>query len=142
MKPAGLLYSDIEIGMIYSFKKRINRKDVLSFSKLTGDRNPLHIDKTFAKKSQIGRNIVHGMYLASLFSALVGNYCPGENGIYLSQSIKFRLSVFIGDIVTVRGEVISKNDCINLVTLKTDILVKDKIVIDGEAKIKVLGHES
>ena len=124
--------------MVYSFERIITKKDVLSFATLTGDWNPLHTDEKYASKSQFGQNIVHGMLAGSLFSALIGMYCPGENSLYLSQTLDFRSPIFYNDLVEVRGEVVAKNDSIKVITLKTEILKEGKIVINGEAKVKLL----
>jgi len=137
-KPACLRYSEISIGSVYSFEKKINQKDVAIFAELTGDYNPLHVDSEFGSRSIFKRNIVQGMLTGSLFSTLVGMYCPGENCLYLSQTLQFKQPVFPDDRVVVRGTVTSKNDSINLITIKTEIYKDENIVVAGEAKIKVL----
>lgn len=81
---AKLSFQDIKIGTVYEFRKKITKdKDkVLSFAKLSGDYNPLHVDESYSKKSRFGKNIVHGMLAASFFSTLVGMYCPGRNSFF------------------------------------------------------------
>ena len=138
MKAANLNYSDIRKGDVYAFDKKLSKEDVINFANLTGDLNPLHVDEEFGRKSVFNRNIVHGMLTASLFSTLVGMHCPGEKCLYLSQTLNFRSAVFYDDTVTVKGTVMSKNDSIKLITLKTEIIKAGKIVIIGEAKIKML----
>lgn len=134
-------YSDIQVGGVYAFEKEFSQRDVMDFAKLTGDFNPLHIDKEFGEKSRFKGNIIHGMLAGSLFSTLVGMYCPGEKCIYLSQTLKFKKPIFPGDRLTVKGTVTNKNDSISVITIKTEILVKDAVVIDGEAKVMVAGDE-
>lgn len=131
-------YSEIEMGLVHSFEKKITQLDVLNFADITGDFNPLHINQDYGKKSQFGKNIVHGMLVGSLFSTLIGMYCPGEKSLYLSQTLNFKHPLFYGDKVLVRGTVINKNDCIKIITLRTEILKDRIVVINGEAKVKVL----
>ncbi len=139
MKKAALInYSDIKQGDVHLFSRKISSKDVMDFAKLSGDFNPLHVDAEFGKKSQFNGNIVHGMLAASLFSTIVGMHCPGEKSLYMSQTLNFRQPIYYDDTVTVRGTVISKNDSIKMITLKTEILKNNKVVIDGEAKVRVL----
>jgi len=138
MKVADLSFADIKEGGIYQFTKRITYDDVLKFAEVTGDFNPLHVDKEFGKKSQFKQNIVHGMLAGSLFSTLVGMNCPGKKSLYLSQTLNFKTPLFYDDIVTVKGTVIAKNEVIHLITLKTEIIKEGKVCINGEAKIKVL----
>lgn len=77
------------------------------------------------------------MLTGCFFSTLVGMHCPGENSLYLSQTLNFRAPIFAGDKVLVRGTVISKNDSIRLITLKTEILRQGAVAVDGEARVKV-----
>ena len=138
MKAKDLSLSDIKEGETYQFTKKITGNDVLEFANLTGDFNPLHVDKEFGEKSQFKRNIVHGMLVGSMFSTLIGMYCPGMKSLYLSQTLNFKIPIFYDDTVTVKGTVTAKNDAIHLITLKTEIIKEGKICIKGEAKIKIL----
>jgi len=130
-------YGGIEIGQVSSFHRTVKRADGLRFSDLTGDRNPLHVNSDFGKESRFGDNIVHGMLLASLFSTLVGMYCPGERSLYLGQTAQFRLPLFYGEEVEVRGTVTDKSDAIMIVTLKTEIYRGDDLIVVGQAKVKL-----
>lgn len=138
-KAANIDYSAINKGDIYLFKRKISKQDVVDFAKLSGDFNPLHVDVDFGKKSTFKNNIVHGMLAGSLFSTLIGMYCPGEKSLYMSQTLNFRLPLYYNDTVLVRGTVISKNDSVRIITLKTEILKGNKVIVDGEAKVKVMG---
>ena len=140
MKTRGdnLNYDDIYVDSCFSFRRTIRREDVLMFAKLTGDYNPLHVDNGFATESQFGRRVVHGMLTSSLFSTLVGMYCPGENSLYLSQSLQFKSPLFYGDTATVIGTVISKVEAIRLIKLKTEVYRDNDLIVTGEAQVKVL----
>ena len=131
-------FSEIPIGATYSFIRNVSVDDILQFAKLSGDLNPLHIDPAFGKQSIFKNNIAHGMLLGSFFSALIGMYCPGEKSLYLSQTMNFKHPVFAGDLVEVRATVISKSESVRVVSLKTEILKGDQVVVSGEAKVKVL----
>lgn len=138
MKPTSLCYSDIKIGGIYEFERTITYADVLGFAELTGDHNPLHVDQEFGAQSQFRRNVVHGMLVGSLFSNLVGMYCPGKNALYVSQTLQFRKPVFYGDHVMVRGTVMAKHDALRMIVMRTEIMCEGEVVVDGEAKVRVL----
>jgi acyl dehydratase len=137
MKASELGFEDIHLGMTYSFSKKISKKDVMAFADLTGDFNPLHTDDAFGTKSQFGSTIVHGMLAGSLFSTLVGMYCPGKNALYLSQSLQFRHPILPGDTVEVRGTVSAMNGSTRMITLKTEIVKDHKVCISGEAIARV-----
>lgn len=137
-KAALLEYLEINIGSASSFEKTISEQDGQDFARITGDFNPLHIDANFAEKTLFKRSIVHGMLFASLFSTLIGMYCPGENCLYFSQSVNFKLPVFYEDTLTVIGTVTQKNDAIRMITFKMEILKKNKTALSGEVKVTVM----
>lgn len=138
MTAAQLRYEDVVMGAVYEFERTITATDVERFADLTGDRNPLHFDESFARQSPFGQRIVHGMLVASLFSTLVGMHCPGQRALYLGQSLQFRQSLFIGDAVTVRGTVIGKSNAARLITLRTEVLRGGDTLVTGEATAKML----
>jgi len=72
--------------------------DVASFAALTHDDNPIHADDDFTAEARFGRPIVHGMLHASMFGSIVGQRCPGA--VYVSQTLRFRNPVHVGDTVT------------------------------------------
>lgn len=129
------------MGDVHSFERVISREDVTRFAELTGDFNPLHTDKAFGEKSRFKGNIIHGMLAGSLFSTLVGMHCPGENCLYLTQTLQFKKPVFPGDKVLVRGKVTYKNDSVKMVTMNCEILVGEEVAVTGEAKVGVSGDD-
>ncbi len=131
-------FEDILIGQKKTFSEKIDNSMVESFAKISGDFNPLHMDEEYAISTNFGRRVCHGMLLASFFSRLVGMYLPGKNSLYFSQSLNFRNPCFIGDLVTMEGEVIEKKSSLRLITMKTTIHNQSgKCIIDGVAKVIV-----
>jgi len=133
-----LSYNEISIGQQESFIIKITESMVEKFSNLSGDLNPLHMDNQFAESSSFNKRIVHGMFLASFFSQLIGMKLPGKNALYFSQTLNFRSPCYIDDEIEVVGEVIEKSDSTQIITLSTTIFNKSKTcLIDGIAKIIV-----
>ena len=108
--PSEYLFEEIEIGLKHSFEVIINDEIVDNFAKISGDFNPLHIDEQYAIKTKFGKRVCHGMLLSSFFSRLVGMYLPGKNALYFSQNLNSVGPCFIGEQVTVKGEVIDKSE--------------------------------
>jgi 3-hydroxybutyryl-CoA dehydratase len=133
-----LSLDDIEIGQEAQFERLIASNDIRRFAELTGDHNPLHVDEAFGQAGPFGRNVAHGLLVGSLMSTIVGMHCPGRRSLYLSQSFNFRQPVFAGDTVHVKATVTAKSQSARMITLKTEIRVLDKLVIDGECRVKVL----
>lgn len=90
-------FDDLEVGRTAFFRKTITEADLSHFIAITGDVNPLHVDRSFAEKTFFSGRIVHGMLSASLFSTMVGMHIPGTGAIYKSQTLTFLHPVFIGD---------------------------------------------
>jgi 3-hydroxybutyryl-CoA dehydratase len=131
-----LMYSDINVGDQASFSKTISEFDIYQFAGISGDFNPVHVDKEFAKNSLFKERIAHGMLVAGYISAVLGTKLPGINTIYLSQNVQFLAPVKIGDTVTAEVTVTEKVDQKKIIILKTIVKNQDgKTVIDGEAKV-------
>ena len=110
-------FDQIRIGMEFSIKKRFTHKDVDEFAKLSEDRNPLHLNEEFAKRSIFKGKIVHGMLYSSLISAIFGNNLPGS--IYLKQSLEFLKPVKIDDEITAIVKIKTKIDQKNIFVCET-----------------------
>lgn len=128
---------DISIGMSASYSQTITDADIKSFAGISGDRNPVHLDEKYAESSRFKKRIAHGMISAGFFSALFGTKIPGEGCVYVSQNLKFRKPVYIGDTVVATIEV--KNVDINKrrVFFNTYCKVGNSKVITGEAEIYI-----
>lgn len=137
-KAAVLGYDEIDIGSVHSFTRKITRDDVTKFAELSGDLNPLHVNEVFGRRSQFGKNVVHGMLTASLFSTLLGMYCPGEKCLYLGQTLQFKMPLFYEETVEVKGTVVNKSDALNILTMKTEIFRDKDLIVSGKAQIQII----
>jgi 3-hydroxybutyryl-CoA dehydratase len=137
----GKTIDQLNIGDRASISKLITERDVIRFAELTGDINPIHMDKLYAEQTVFGERIAHGMLIASLISAVLGIKLPGPGNIYVSQSLKFRAPVKFGDIIEAEVEVVEKIPERNRVHLKTTCRNQDgTVVLEGEA-IVIPRHE-
>lgn len=132
-----LYFEDLTVGMRDAFDKTVMASDVVGFAEVSGDRNPIHLSEHFAAKTPFKTRIAHGLYTASLISALLGTRLPGPGAIYLSQSLHFRAPVKIGDTVTVSVEVVELMPEKSRARLACECRVGDTVVLDGEALVKV-----
>lgn len=129
-------YDEIAVGQTATYTKTIGENDIVQFAVVSGDANPVHLDAAFAATTQFGERIAHGMLTGAIISAALAMKLPGPGSIYLSQSLRFTAPVTIGDQVTVRLEVIDKNDRRGFVTLSTEAVNQDnKRVATGEAQL-------
>lgn len=126
----------LEVGMKDSMVKVVTSEDVVKFSEVSGDINPVHLDEEFAKTTMFGRRIAHGIISAGYISAVLGNQLPGQGTIYLGQTLSFRKPVFLGDEITTTVEIIEANEEKHIYTLKTECVNQDgKVVTTGQATV-------
>lgn len=133
----GYYLEDLVIGMSASFSKTMTEADILLFSGVSGDTNPVHIDQNYAENTCFKGRISHGLLSASLISAVLGTRLPGPGAIYVSQTLNFRAPVRAGETVTARATISNIMPARSRVTLRTLCVVKEKIVIEGEAVVLV-----
>ena len=130
-------FEDLSLGMTETYAKVVSSNDVVGFAEISGDRNPIHLSEHFAAHTPFGGRIAHGLYTASLISAVIGTRLPGPGAIYLSQTLNFRAPVKIGDTVVASVEVAEIVDKGRRVKLACLCKVGGTVVLDGEALVKV-----
>ena len=137
-----LYFEDLSLGMTETLTKTVDSADVIGFAAITGDRNPIHLSEHFAAKTPFGTRIAHGLYTASLISAVLGTRLPGPGAIYISQTLNFRAPVKIGDTVAVKVTVteLMPEKCRARLTCACS--VDSETVLDGEAWVKVPSKEA
>jgi 3-hydroxybutyryl-CoA dehydratase len=80
-----------EFRHIYSY----SQEDVDLYARVSGDTNPLHIDREAGKASMFGRNIIHGFLGASVFTKIFGALWHADGHVYMSQNIKWLKPMFV-----------------------------------------------
>ena len=133
----GLHLEDIHVGMSETYVKTISDADIVLFAGISGDSNPVHVDDDYARETMFKGRIAHGMLTASFISAVLGTRLPGPGCIYLSQNLRFKAPVRIGDTVRAVVEVTEIDQDRARVTVSTRCVVGEKTVIDGEAVLMV-----
>ncbi len=133
----GYYLEDLSVGMEASYAKTITNDDVLAFADLSGDVNPVHLNDAFAAGTIFKKRIAHGFLTGSLFSTVLGTKLPGPGCIYLSQTMKFRAPVYIGDEVVATLKITGLDPDKARATLSCDCAVNGKTVLEGEAVMMV-----
>lgn len=126
---------DLEIGMSRYLRKEVTDRDIELFAEVSTDRNPVHLDDTYAQDTIFEGRIAHGMLTAGLISAVIGEQLPGHGTVYLGQTLKFMAPVRPGDVVLAEVTVEAIDHGKRRVTLATRCLVGDTVVLKGEAVV-------
>ena len=129
-------FDSIKLNMSGNLERIIYEQDLINFAEVSGDTNPIHLNKQFAAKSIFGEQVSHGLLVASFISAVFGTIFPGPGWIYISQNIEFKAPVFIGDKVVVNVNVAKILKLRKMVEFKTIVTVRDKTVVNGLAVLK------
>ena len=136
-REVGYFLEDLSVGMSASFSKTLTDADIVMFSGVSGDTNPVHLDEEYAKDTIFEGRISHGMLSAGFISAVLGTKLPGPGCIYVSQALRFKAPVRPGDTVTARVTVLELVPEKCRAILQTQCRVGDMVVIDGEATVMV-----
>ncbi len=132
-------FDEIKVGMSEAFDVTITEQMLESFKNITGDINPLHNDEDFARSKGHSGKVAYGMLTASFLSTMAGVYLPGERSLIQQVNIKFAKPVYIGDKLTVTGEVVEINETVQRFELKVTIVNQEnKKVLRGQMTIGVI----
>lgn len=130
-----IVIEDLSVGMTRSLTKVVTDHDIALFAEVSTDRNPVHLDESYALDTLFGGRIAHGMLTASLVSAVIGEQLPGHGTVYLGQTLKFVAPVRPGDRVCAEVTVASIDHAKRRVTLTTVCHIDGRTVLTGEATV-------
>lgn len=137
--------SKFEVGQSAFLKKTVLKEDVIKFSEVSLDTNPVHLSEEYAAQTFFKKPIAHGMLSASVVSAALGTKLPGHGAIYLSQQLQFLKPVYIGETITAHVQITAIESKTNkqggldqFITLETWVENSESTkVLTGEAKALV-----
>jgi acyl dehydratase len=102
-------FEDVEVGFRFETPSRtVTESDLVAFSGVSGDFNPLHTDAVFAAETIYGERIAHGTLILALVTGLrqrVGIFDGTLMGLLEIRTWRFRAPVRIGDTIRARVEV-------------------------------------
>jgi acyl dehydratase len=123
------------IGARASRTRTVATEDIELFTRITGDRNPLHYDEALARASRFGGIIVQGGITSGLLNAVVAEDLPGPGTVFLSADWRFLAPVRPGDEITATVEVTEVREDKPITKLRTTIVRQGDgtVVLDGTA---------
>lgn len=101
-------FDELSVGQSAQLQRTLTLADIQAFAAVSGDTNPAHLDPEYANDTLFHGVIAHGMWGGSLISALLGTEFPGPGTIYIHQDLDFLKPVRVGDSLTVKVTVLSK----------------------------------
>jgi len=92
-----------------SFITTITYDDAIKFAEISGDWNPLHTDKKYARNTKYKTPILHGAFSAGLVSRLAGMYLPGKDCLLHSVNLKFVAPLIPPATLLIKGKLTSSS---------------------------------
>ncbi len=129
-------FDEIRIGERASLTRTLTRTDVKTFSVLSGDLNPTHVDDEFARRYGDGRLVAHSMLSGALISSVLGNELPGPGTRYVRQDLEFVKPVNADETITATVVVREKRPETGSVVLDCQCVNQaGEIVAQGSAEV-------
>ena len=114
--------------------RKVEAADIDLFTRISGDRNPLHYDEQAARRSRFGEIIVQGGVTSAILNAVVAERLPGPGTVFLNVSWNFLAPVRPGDTITGAVEVLEARDDKPITRLRTTVTRHDgTTVLEGTA---------
>ena len=92
-----------------SLAKHVTVEQIRQYAEASGDRNPIHLDETFARSAGLPGVIAHGMLTMAFANQMVTNWL-GDRSLLKRLQGRFAGMVVPGDDVTCSGTIASKDD--------------------------------
>jgi|SRR5687767_7512747 len=113
--PHGYAYADLHVGMTFRSPGRtITDADLVAFAGLTGDYSELHTSEVYARSSQFGRRVAHGLlglaYAHGLMWARTGELRQTAIAFLGIGDWRFVGPVFVGDTIFVNYAIAELRD--------------------------------
>ena len=117
------------VGQKAERSRKVEPGDIELFTRISGDRNPLHYDVAAAKASRFGEIVVQGGITSAILNAVVAEDLPGPGTVFLQVDWKFIAPVRPGDTITGAVEVVEVREDKPITKLKTSVRRQDGVVV-------------
>ena len=126
----------MNIGDTARRSRTIAENDIVLFTDLTGDRNPLHYDVDVAAATRFDGIVVQGGVTTGLLNAVVAQDLPGPGSVFLHTEWSYRAPVRPGDTITAEVEVLEMRTDKPISKLRTSIINQlGVVVVEGTAVV-------
>ncbi|CAH0557825.1 unnamed protein product [Brassicogethes aeneus] len=113
---------DFKVGSKVFATRKITRKDLEDFARISGDFNTVHMNE----------GVVHGAFLNSIVSGVIGTKLPGPGCLVVQQTLNFPKKCFINEEIKVTVEL---EEIRKIWKVSFNCKVEDKTVLFGDAKL-------
>lgn len=123
-----------KVGKRAERSRKVEAVDIELFTRISGDRNPLHYDAEAAKATPFGTIVVQGGVTSAILNAVVAEDLPGPGTVFLHVDWSFRAPVRPGDTITGVVEITKVRTDKPITELSTTVVRDDgTLVLEGTA---------
>jgi len=113
----GRWFEELPVGLVvrHALRRTVTEADNVTFSTMTMNPQPLHLDFEFAGSSEFGRPLVNSMFtLALVIGLAVPELTLGTTAANLGfERVDFPAPVFHGDTISVETEVVASRPSVS-----------------------------
>ncbi len=123
--------------------KHVTVEQIRQYADASGDRNPIHVDETFARSAGLPGVIAHGMLTMAFANQLVTDWLGSRSSVKRLRG-RFAGMVLPGDRLTCTGTVASKDDSTRRVTINLVVANQrgEKVFTKGVAEAEFPAQRS
>ena len=122
------------VGEQASLSRTVTEEDIALFTRLSGDRNPLHYDEQAAQRTPFGGIVVQGGVTSAILNAVVAERLPGPGTVFMQTNLRFLAPVRPRDTITGEVTVSAVRHDKPITTLGVRVIRDDGVVVlDGDA---------
>jgi 3-hydroxybutyryl-CoA dehydratase len=133
-------WEELALGLKHEFEATFTEEMARSFAEISGDVNPLHVDRDYAVSAGFSGPVLFGMMTSSLYSKLVGVYLPGKYALLQGIDLDFNAPVIAGEKLIVQGEIVFMTEAYRRMEIKANIR-KENGKLVSKALIRVGMHD-
>ena len=123
-----------QMGQRAERSRKVDAADIELFTRISGDRNPLHYDENAAKSTPFGGIVVQGGITSAILNAVVAEDLPGPGTVFLHVDWNFRAPVRPGDTITGAVEVTEVRHDKPITKVRTTVTRDDgTVALEGTA---------
>lgn len=127
---------------IFKHEFSFTKKQLITYAKISGDINPIHVSDDYAGQTAFGKCIVHGYFTTSIFSRIYGTLLYPDGHILISQSAKYIKPIFTDvpylAVITVKALIPEKNRVVYINEIFDSEHLQLKVT--GEATLRNLNY--
>ncbi len=92
----------LRVGDSAELTKEFTSEDIEGFAELTLDDNGIHTSEELSARGIFRRPVVHGVFVGSLISSVMGTKLPGHGTVLQEMNCRYTNPVYPGDTVTAK----------------------------------------